>query len=223
MHAKALHSHFRENSKSTYSSSVCSLPVTIYTRDQLITLRYCCTLRGTYFRVRRYEPFFFFFFLRLAFYFPASGQAVDSGVVSFPFPPGTTYLQFSSRIGFSVPTAVRRLSSNVANSRSRAFRESICAQEKVPTNLYEYALGGTRTHGPILVIVLVAFQDYYYSYTTGATETYRQAFVPARLLFFVSLLFLSLFFLVHIHVAYIIIGRPGVVAGYPRACYRSIA
>ena len=146
VHAKALHSHFRENSKSTYSSSVCSLPVTIYTRDQLITLRYCCTLRGTYFRVRRYEPFFFFFFLRLAFYFPASGQAVDSGVVSFPFPPGTTYLQFSSRIGFSVPTAVRRFSSNVANSRSRAFRESICAQEKVPTNLYEYALGGTRTH-----------------------------------------------------------------------------
>ena len=32
------------------------------------------------------------------------------------------------------------LSSSVANSRSRAFRKSICAQEKVPTNLYEYAL-----------------------------------------------------------------------------------
>ena len=30
-------------------------------------------------------------------------------------------------------------SSNVANSRSRASCKSICAQEKVPTNLYEYA------------------------------------------------------------------------------------
>ena len=63
--------------------------------------------------------------------------------VSSLLPPGTC-LQFLSRIGFSIPTA-RRLSSNVANSRFRAFRESICAQEKVPTNLYEYALGGTRT------------------------------------------------------------------------------
>ena len=34
--------------------------------------------------------------------------------------PGTC-LQFLSRIGFSIPTA-RRFSSNVANSRSRAFR-----------------------------------------------------------------------------------------------------
>ena len=34
----------------------------------------------------------------------------------------------------------------VANSCSRAFRKSISAQEKVPTNLYEYALAGARTH-----------------------------------------------------------------------------
>ena len=53
--------------------------------------------------------------------------------VSSLLPPGAC-LQFLSRIGFSIPTA-RRLSSNVANSRFRAFRESICAQEKVPTNL----------------------------------------------------------------------------------------
>ena len=33
----------------------------------------------------------------------------------------STRLQFLSRIGFSIPTA-RRFSSNVANSRSRAFR-----------------------------------------------------------------------------------------------------
>ena len=35
---------------------------------------------------------------------------------------------------------------SVANSRSHAFRKLICAQEKVPTKLYEYALGGIRTH-----------------------------------------------------------------------------
>ena len=33
-------------------------------------------------------------------------------------------------------------SSSVADSRSRAFRKSTCAQKKVPTNLYEDALGG---------------------------------------------------------------------------------
>ena len=42
----------------------------------------------------------------------SSGQAVVTGV---------TCLQFLSRIGSSIPTA-RRFSSNVANSRSRAFR-----------------------------------------------------------------------------------------------------
>ena len=47
-----------------------------------------------------------------------------------PFSPPGTCLQFLSPIGSSIPTA-RRLSSNVANSRSRAFRESFCAQEKV--------------------------------------------------------------------------------------------
>ena len=36
--------------------------------------------------------------------------------------------------------------SSAANSRSRAFRKSICAQEKIPANIYEYALGGIRTH-----------------------------------------------------------------------------
>ena len=83
-----------------------------------------------------------FFFFRLAFTF----QLLDKlwSQVSSLLSPGTC-LQFLSRIGFSIPTA-RRLSSNVANSCFRAFRESIWAQEKVPTNLYEYVLGGTRTH-----------------------------------------------------------------------------
>ena len=43
-------------------------------------------------------------------------------------PPGFR-LQFLSRIGFSNPTA-RRFSSSVANSRSRAFRKTICAAHK---------------------------------------------------------------------------------------------
>ena len=59
-------------------------------------------------------------------------------------PPGTC-LQFLSRIGVSIPIA-RRLSQFIANSRFRAFRESMCAQEEIPTNLYEYALGMTRNH-----------------------------------------------------------------------------
>ena len=42
-------------------------------------------------------------------------------------PPGTC-LPFLSRVGLSIPTA-RRFSSNVANTRSRAFRGSTCAQE----------------------------------------------------------------------------------------------
>ena len=46
--------------------------------------------------------------------------------VSSLLPPGTC-LQFLSRIGFSIPAA-RRFSSNVANSRSRAFRYSIFMQ-----------------------------------------------------------------------------------------------
>ena len=50
--------------------------------------------------------------------------------VSSLLPPGTC-LQFSSRIGFSIPTA-RRFSSNVANSRARAFRLSIFYARKSP-------------------------------------------------------------------------------------------
>ena len=61
----------------------------------------------------------------------SSGQAVVTGVA--PSPP--QYVPwFLSRIGFSIPTA-RRFSSNVANSRSRAFRWSIITKEKVPKSM----------------------------------------------------------------------------------------
>ena len=87
--------------------------------------------------------FAFFFFFCLTFTFQLLDKLLSQ--VSSVLPPGTCF-QFLSRIGFSIPTA-RRFSSNVANSRSRALRESICAREKIPTFFfYEYALGGTRTH-----------------------------------------------------------------------------
>ena len=61
---------------------------------------------------------------------------------------------FSSRVlafifrraqGSAIPLLVD-FSSSVANSRARALRKSMCAQEKIPTKLYECALGGIRTH-----------------------------------------------------------------------------
>ena len=50
-----------------------------------------------------------------------------------------------------------------ANSRYRAFRKSICAQEEFTTNLYEYALGGTPTHNPrhIIVYPVVSFSFFF--------------------------------------------------------------
>ena len=89
------------------------------------------------------RTFFFFFFSHFTF------QLLDKpwSQVSSLLPPGAC-LQFLSRLltGFSNPAARRFFISSVANSRSRAFRKSTCAQEKAPTNLHEYALGGARTH-----------------------------------------------------------------------------
>ena len=73
--------------------------------------------------------FFFLFNFDDHFYFPAQlvGGFTLSVLLDKPWsqvsslsPPGAC-LQFLSRIGFSIPTA-RRFLSNVANSRSRAFR-----------------------------------------------------------------------------------------------------
>ena len=65
-------------------------------------------------------------------YHQLSSFWTSCGLRGRPFPPPGTCLQiFSIPIGFSIPTA-RRLSSNVANSRSRNFRQSTCAQEKSP-------------------------------------------------------------------------------------------
>ena len=68
--------------------------------------------------------------------------------VSSLLPPGSC-LQFLSRIY----RGVRRSQCSsifhrvlLTHSRSRAFRKTICTQQKVPTNLYKHALGGIRTH-----------------------------------------------------------------------------
>ena len=84
-----------------------------------------CKLRGT--------SFFLFFFTHI--YFPASGQAVVTRVVP-SFPRFSPSFFIAHRVQQSHCSSIFHQVS-VANSRSRAFRKSICEQEKVPTNLYK--------------------------------------------------------------------------------------
>ena len=109
--------------------------------------QFICLLLASFLRVscRSYDTQTFFFLSHTCTF-----QLLDKpwSQVSSLLPPGSC-LQFSSRIGFSNPTARRffiECCLTVANSRSRAFRKPVYAQEKVPTNLYKYALGGARTH-----------------------------------------------------------------------------
>ena len=60
-----------------------------------------------------------------------------------PFSPPVLAFNCYRAWGSAIPLLVD-FSSSVAKSRS--FRKSICAHEKVPMNSYEYGLGGTRTH-----------------------------------------------------------------------------
>ena len=92
-----------------------------------------------------HHTYVYCFFFLSHFCFPLSGQAVVTDRCRSVPPP-----RFLSSI-FVAHTFLQSHCSSIshrslANSRSRAFRKSICAQEKVPTNLYEYALGGARTH-----------------------------------------------------------------------------
>ena len=82
--------------------------------------------------IPRYIQYIYFFIITFTFQLwsfyphPSSVQAVVTGV-SHPFSPPFVP---SCLLGCNIPTA-RRLSSNVANSRSRAFRKSMLVQEKV--------------------------------------------------------------------------------------------
>ena len=90
-----------------------------------------CKLRGT--PAERFYTLidvFFFFFLS-HFYFPASGQAVVTGVVPFPrrFLPS---IFIAHRVQQSHCSSL--FPSSVANSRSRAFRKSIVRKKKSQRN-----------------------------------------------------------------------------------------
>ena len=80
----------------------------------------------------------FFLFCFSYIYSSPFGQAVVTGVV----PSSPTRFLPSIFIAHRVQQShcSKIFSSSVANSRARTL------QEKVPTNLYEYALGGIRTH-----------------------------------------------------------------------------
>ena len=83
--------------------------------------------------------YFFLFFLHTIHLL--SSFWTSRGHRCLPFSPPVLAFIFYRTWGSAIPLLVD-FSSSVANSRSRAFRKSICAQEKVPTNLHEYALGG---------------------------------------------------------------------------------
>ena len=76
---------------------------------------------------------FLLFHTHVDYFFFVCGQAVVTGVVP-SFPPVLSF-KFLSRIDrvSAIPLLVD-FSWNAANSRSRAFRKSMCAQGKVPTN-----------------------------------------------------------------------------------------
>ena len=86
-----------------------------------------------------------FFFSSHTFYFPASADKPWSQVSPL-LPPGSCH-HFLSRIwvGFSNPTARRVFIKWCQPTLSRLPQVNSCAR-KSPTDLYEYALGGVRTH-----------------------------------------------------------------------------
>ena len=103
-----------------------------------------------------------------------SGQAVVTGVV--PSPPRYAP-SILSRIGFSIPTA-RRFSSNVANSSSRAFRQSIFYARK-KSLLYEY-VHSVRIELAKLILVYhiymhIIYRSTYISYNVSVLYSARGA------------------------------------------------
>ena len=79
------------------------------------------------------EHFFVFFGLKLS---PSSFRT-NRRHRCRPFSPTVLAFNFYRAWGSAIPLLVD-YSSSAANSRSRTFRKSICAQEQVPTDIYEY-------------------------------------------------------------------------------------
>ena len=76
----------------------------------------------------------FFFFSRTSSAFQLLLDKPWSQVSSL-LPPGYFAFNFYGAQGSAIPLLVD-FSSSVANSRSRAFRKSVWAQENVPTGIY---------------------------------------------------------------------------------------
>ena len=68
----------------------------------------------------------------------------SSGLRCGPFSPPVRAFNFYRAQGSAFPLLVD--SRRMLLTHALAFRESICAQEKDPANVYEYALGGTQTN-----------------------------------------------------------------------------
>ena len=105
---------------------------------------YVRTILSTFLRIT-----IFLFFVQSLLSLPSSGSFILIDPLDKPWsqvpslvPPGS-YLHFLSRIGFIIPPA-RRFSSNIANSRSRASRESFFVQEKSLTNVHSVRLEPTK-------------------------------------------------------------------------------
>ena len=88
---------------------------------------------------------YYFYLLFSHFYFPASGQAVVTGVIRSS-PRFLPSIFFAHRVQ-AIPLLVD-CSSSVANSRSRVFRKSICAQ-------ILYAPLGIHMSSPLLNVLLL--------------------------------------------------------------------
>ena len=94
---------------------------------------------------QEYRPLLFFFFPRT---FLLSSLWTSRGHRCRPFFPPVLAFKFYRAQGSAIPLLVD-FSSSVANSRSRIFRKSICAQEKTPSKLPGYTSmhsGGIQTH-----------------------------------------------------------------------------
>ena len=100
----------------------------------------CHFMTVSFFRV---FGIFFFFFRTLLEYFPDFGQAVVTGVVPSPprFLPSLFIAHWVQK--FHCSSIFHRVLLTHALELSA---KSICAQGKVPTNSYQYALGVARTH-----------------------------------------------------------------------------
>ena len=81
----------------------------------------------------------FFFTLVLSSFWTGRGYKCR------PFSLPVLVFNLNCAWGSAIPLLVN-FSSSVANSRSRAFRKSMCTQEKTLTNLYECVFGGIRSH-----------------------------------------------------------------------------